>query len=191
SGRRRRLTPRDLSNRARGRGHGRRRRDRLVRVRGPRQRVQSRRRDAPGPSGDRADRRRPLLRKDPRTVLRDSVNEIWNPADMEFPRRYGPDDTLGALNEIGAENVRAAAALVREGRRYQLAQILGADSPAQMWRYWKHSLLLDRVIPGGYVGASWHAFLEESVAGALHSGSHLDGLAHIAIGELTYNGHRY
>jgi len=124
-------------------------------------------------------------------VLRDSVNEIWNPADIEFPRRYGPDDTLGALNEIGAENVRAAAALVREGRRYQLAQILGADSPAQMWRYWKHSLLLDRVIPGRFVGANRQSFLEESVAGALHSGTHLDGLAHIGIGEHTYNGHRY
>jgi kynurenine formamidase len=124
-------------------------------------------------------------------VLRDDVKEIWNPAEVEFPRRYGPDDTIGALNEIGPESVRAAAGLVRQGRRYQLAQILGADSPAQMWRYWKHSLLLDRVLPGRFVGANRQSFLEESVAGALHSGTHLDGLAHIGIGEHTYNGHRY
>ncbi len=124
-------------------------------------------------------------------MLRDDVSEIWNPADVEFPRRYGAEDTIGALNEIGDETVRAAVALVRQGRRYQLAQILDASSPAQMWRYWKHSLLLDRVLPGRFAGANRQSFLEESVAGALHSGTHLDGLAHIGIGEHTYNGHRY
>jgi kynurenine formamidase len=124
-------------------------------------------------------------------VLRDDLGEIWNPADSGFPCRYGEGDTLGAVNEIGEETVRAAAALVHHGRRYQLAQILDAHSPAQMWRYWKHSLLLDRVLPGRFVGANRQSFLEESVAGALHSGTHLDGLAHIGIGEHTYNGHRY
>lgn len=124
-------------------------------------------------------------------MLRDDVTEIWNPADVEFPHRYGPDDTLGAVNEITDETVREAVALVRSGRRYQLAQVLDSHSPAQMWRYWKHSLLLDRVIPGRFVGANRQSFLEESVAGALHSGTHLDGLAHIGIGEHTYNGHRY
>jgi kynurenine formamidase len=124
-------------------------------------------------------------------VLRNDVTDLWNPADIDFPRRYGADDTIGALNEITDDTVRAAVALVRAGRRYQLAQILDSDSPAQMWRYWKHSLLLDRVIPGRFVGANRQSFLEESVAGALHSGTHLDGLAHIGIGEHTYNGHRY
>lgn len=124
-------------------------------------------------------------------MLRDDVTDLWNPADIDFPRRYGADDTIGALNEITDDTVRAAVALVRAGRRYQLAQILDSDSPAQMWRYWKHSLLLDRVIPGRFVGANRQSFLEESVAGALHSGTHLDGLAHIGIGEHTYNGHRY
>lgn len=124
-------------------------------------------------------------------MLRDDVTDIWNPADVEFPQRYGPDDTLGAVNEITDETVREAVALVRSGRRYQLAQILDSHSPSQMWRYWKHSLLLDRVIPGRFVGANRQSFLEESVAGALHSGTHLDGLAHIGIGEHTYNGHRY
>lgn len=119
------------------------------------------------------------------------MSEIWNPADVDFPRRYGAEDTLGAVNEITDESVRAAAALVRQGRRYQLAQILDSGSPAQMWRYWKHSLLLDRVLPGRWVGANRQSFLEESVAGALHSGTHLDGLAHIGIGDHTYNGHRY
>jgi kynurenine formamidase len=126
-----------------------------------------------------------------RDNVTDDVNEVWNPADVEFPQRYGRDDALGAANEIDEKAVLRGAALVREGRRYQLAQILDSSSPAQMWRFWKHSLLLDRVIPGRFVGANRQSFLEESVAGALHSGTHLDGLAHIGIGEHTYNGHRY
>lgn len=119
------------------------------------------------------------------------MSDIWNPADLGFPQRYGPDDTLGAANELTAEKVREAVALVREGRTFGLAQILDEHSPAQMWRYWKHALLLDRVLPGRWFGANKQSFLEEAVAGALHSGTHLDGLAHIGIGEHTYNGHRY
>ena len=119
------------------------------------------------------------------------MSDIWNPAQLGFPQRYGPDDTLGAANEITPEKVREAVGLVKEGRAFRLTQILDENSPAQMWRYWKHALLLDRVLAGRWFGANDQSFLEEAVAGALHSGTHLDGLAHIGIGEHTYNGHRY
>ncbi|HKE81913.1 MAG TPA: cyclase family protein [Solirubrobacteraceae bacterium] len=119
------------------------------------------------------------------------MTEVWNPADLPFPQRYGPDDTLGAANEIKPETVRAAAGLIRQGRRYGLAQVLDEGSPAQMWRYWKHALLTDGALPGRELGANRLAFLEEAVSGATHSGTHLDGLAHIGIAEHAYNGHRY
>jgi kynurenine formamidase len=106
-------------------------------------------------------------------------------------RRYGPDDTIGAANEITAAKVAAAAALVRRGKTYQLAQVLESSSPAQMWRYWKQSLLTDRVVPGRFLGSNEQTFIEESVAGALHSGTHMDGLAHIGVGSRTYNGLHY
>jgi kynurenine formamidase len=112
------------------------------------------------------------------------------PADV-IPRRYGDDDVIGAANEITPDAVLRAAGLVRSGRRYALGQVLDADSPAQMWRYWKHSLLTDRVLPERSFGSNQQTFLEESVSGALHSGTHLDGLAHIGIGEHLYNGHRW
>lgn len=108
-----------------------------------------------------------------------------------IPRRYADDDVIGAANEITTEAVLRAAGLVRTGRRYALGQILDANSPSQMWRYWKHSLVTDRVIPERSFGTNQQTFLEESVSGALHSGTHLDGLAHIGIGEHLYNGHRW
>jgi kynurenine formamidase len=109
------------------------------------------------------------------------------PVDL-VPRRYGDDDRIGAANEITPEKVREAAALVRTGRRYQLGQILAPDSPNQMWRYWKHSLLTDRVLPARAFGSNVQTFVEESVSGALHSGTHLDGLGHIGIGDYAYGG---
>jgi hypothetical protein len=38
-----------------------------------------------------------------------------------WPSRYGVDDEAGALNEITASTVIAAAGLVRSGRVYDLA----------------------------------------------------------------------
>lgn len=109
------------------------------------------------------------------------------PTDL-VPRRYGEDDVIGAANEITADKVTGAAALIRTGRRYALGQILDSTSPTQMWRYWKHSLLTDRTTPERAFGTNVQTFVEESVSGALHSGTHLDGLGHIGIGAYAYGG---
>jgi kynurenine formamidase len=115
-----------------------------------------------------------------------------NRAPIEVvPRRYGDADMIGAATEITAEKVAAAAALVRTGRRYALGQVLESSSPAQMWRYWTHSLLTDRTMPARAFGSNVQTFVEESVSGALHSGTHLDGLGHVGIGEYAYGGRRW
>ncbi len=112
------------------------------------------------------------------------------PLDV-VPRRYGDDDLIGAANEITAQKVLEASALIRSGRRYALGQVLDGASPGQMWRYWKQSLLTDRTTPARAFGSNIQTFVEESVAGALHSGTHLDGLGHIGIGDYAYGGRRW
>jgi kynurenine formamidase len=107
------------------------------------------------------------------------------------PRRYGDDDQIGAANEITAEKVASAARLIRTGKRYALGQILDSSSPAQMWRYWAHSLLTDRTSPERAFGSNSQTFVEETISGALHSGTHLDGLGHVGIGEYAYGGRRW
>ncbi|MFB2600253.1 cyclase family protein [Herbiconiux sp. P17] len=109
------------------------------------------------------------------------------PADV-VPRPYGDDDVIGAVNEITPERVAAAAALVTTGRSYSLAQVLDSASPAQMWRFWKQELLTDRTTDENSFGSNRQTFVEESLSGALHSGTHLDGLAHIGIGGYAYGG---
>lgn len=109
------------------------------------------------------------------------------PADV-VPRPYGDDDVIGAANQITPERVAAAAALVGAGRTYSLAQVLDSASPAQMWRFWKQELLTDRTTAENAFGTNQQTFVEESISGALHSGTHLDGLAHIGIGGFAYGG---
>jgi kynurenine formamidase len=109
------------------------------------------------------------------------------PAEV-IPRPYGEDDVIGAANEITPERVSAAASLVTTGRTYSLAQVLDSASPAQMWRFWKQELLTDRITEENSFGTNRQTFVEESLSGALHSGTHLDGLAHIGIGGYAYGG---
>lgn len=118
----------------------------------------------------------------------DADGGAWCP---DQPSPYGPDDTIGAASEIRPEKVLEAARLVREGRRYDLSQVLDDSSPTQMWRFWKHTLVVDRVLPGRALGTNAQSFVEETVSGALHSGTHLDGLGHVGIGAYTYNGIRF
>lgn len=109
----------------------------------------------------------------------------------ELVSRYGPDDLVGSANEVTCDKVLEATRLVVKGRRYNLAQLLDDSAPMPMWRYWKQALLTDRAVVGRFVGSNVQSYLEETVCGATHSGTHLDGLAHIGIGEYTYNGIPY
>jgi kynurenine formamidase len=101
--------------------------------------------------------------------------------------RWGDDDELGTLNYLTPEKVRAAAALVRSGRRVSLAipinKKAGPDNPMQA------ALLLvqghDVPVDDSKVrfGLDWFGM---AAHGDTHT--HVDALCHISYGGLTYNG---
>lgn len=105
--------------------------------------------------------------------------------------RWGPDDELGALNLVDAAKVRSAVGLVRSGLVISLAQPLGPDTPVA-----KHRLPVARFMdrdagdyaagarsPGGF------RFAEDTLLAPVHSGTHIDALAHVWSGDALYNGH--
>jgi kynurenine formamidase len=104
---------------------------------------------------------------------------------------WGEDDERGALNLIGPEEVRAAAALVRTGEVLNLAQPISADMAAPPRRLTpKH--YMDRSgadyaagakRPGGF------QFAEDTLVLPLHVGTHIDGLCHVWYDEQLFNGH--
>ncbi len=104
--------------------------------------------------------------------------------------RWGDKDERGALNHIGAEQVRAAAALVRSGRVLNLGRILSARTPVPRHRAgMQHFMGRDggdyaagARRPGGF------QFAEDSVVLPLHIGTHIDALCHAWYDDALYNG---
>jgi kynurenine formamidase len=103
--------------------------------------------------------------------------------------RWGPDDELGTLNYITPEKVRAAAGLVRSGRRVSMAipinQVAGPDNPSQasLMLVQGHDVPVDESKVG--FGLDW---LGMAAHGDCHT--HVDALCHISYDGLTYNGRR-
>ena len=109
-------------------------------------------------------------------------------ADDWFPSRHGADDTLGALNHLTPAKVKAAARLVRTGKTYRLGVETGPDSPAFGPRTYSMTILqLDdgTGTPRGTNRATGNDDLMHTWMGI---GSQLDGLGHMGIDHVYYNG---
>ena len=101
--------------------------------------------------------------------------------------RWGEDDQLGTMNYITPETVRAAAGLVRSGRRatmsIPMSTTAGPDNP---------SPVIHHVVQGHDIGAgsSGVTFATDFVGLAFHGDrhTHMDALCHIAYQGRVYNG---
>ncbi len=108
--------------------------------------------------------------------------ENWN--------RWGAADERGALNHIGAEAVKHAAALVTEGRVISLAQPLSARTPFPPHRAGVQHFMgrsggdyaAGARRPGGF------QFAEDTLVMPAHSGTHIDALCHAWYDDQLYNG---
>ncbi len=106
-----------------------------------------------------------------------------------YPSKYGADDTLGAIANLSPDKVVAAARLVREGKAYRLGVETGPDSPAYSPREYAMTVLqLDAGTgaPGGTNQATGNDDLMYLWMGI---GSQIDGLGHMGINHVYYNGH--
>jgi kynurenine formamidase len=104
--------------------------------------------------------------------------------------RWGAEDERGALNFIGAEQVRRASGLVRTGQVVSLAQPLSPRTPVPKHRAGvQHFMGRDggdyaagARRPGGF------QFAEDTVVMPLHIGTHIDALCHAWCDDCLYNG---
>ena len=98
-----------------------------------------------------------------------------------WPSAFGAEDQLGMLNHVDDAKRRAALALVRDGRMYDLGRVLDERVPVFPGRYFRQTL----VTTAHHGGGSW---ITETVSGTMQLGTHLDALAHLQIGDRGYNG---
>jgi kynurenine formamidase len=114
------------------------------------------------------------------------MSELASESSALTASKYGPDDEAGALNEITADGIVAAARLVRTGRVFDLAHVLHAEVPAFPGRTYTQVLEPDQE-PVGTNQVHW---VVEQITATQQMGTHLDGLNHLHVGDRTYNGHR-
>jgi kynurenine formamidase len=113
-----------------------------------------------------------------------------NPEQQWWPSPFGVDDQLGMLNHIDDAKRRAAAALIRQGRMYDLSQVLDEASPTFPGRYFRQTLVttahhMNEAMPLGENQVNW---MTEIVSTTMQLGTHLDALSHLQIGDRGYNG---
>ncbi|HXQ92996.1 MAG TPA: cyclase family protein [Nitrososphaerales archaeon] len=112
-------------------------------------------------------------------------------ADNWYPSKWGAEDEVGALGAINPSKIIQAARLVKNGKTYNLAHILEEGIPSLSFHghflyttFRRHSV--DLKSPGKTNNAGG---MNTRLEMADHTGTHIDGLNHISIGEKLYNGH--
>ncbi|MEH2539246.1 MULTISPECIES: cyclase family protein [unclassified Bradyrhizobium] len=107
-----------------------------------------------------------------------------------FPSKYGLKDEMGAANILTPDVVLNATKLVKTGKAYPLAVPIDKNLPAFRHR----SFRLTNTQPGEAGGATYgpnkFSFNDELVVGWTGVGTQLNGIGHIGIDNVYYNGNR-
>jgi len=110
-------------------------------------------------------------------------------SEPRWPSKFGPEDTLGAANNLSSAGVLAAARLVKTGKVYSLAIPTGPDTPAFGTRKYQ----VQRIpklppMPEGVADADRMTNFDELVTTSMGIGTQIDGLGHFGLGHQFYNG---
>jgi len=110
-------------------------------------------------------------------------------AEPRWPSKFGPGDTLGAVNNLSPAGVLAAARLVKTGKVYSLAIPTGPETPAFGTRKYQ----VQRIpklppMPEGVPDEDRMTNFDELVTTSMGIGTQIDGLGHFGLGHQFYNG---
>jgi len=104
--------------------------------------------------------------------------------------KWGEKDEAGAANQVGNQEVIAAAGLVKSGQVIRLTQLLSSKTPVPKHRCGLQ-LFMNRD-GGDYAGGRHRPggfqFAEDTVIMPLHIGTHVDALCHAWYDDKLYNG---
>ena len=110
-------------------------------------------------------------------------------ADDWYPSKYGPDDTIGAANNLSPEKVLEAVKLVKTGKTYSLAIETGRTTPAYSPRSFELFVVPTGVDPTGQPESkSLHTGHDDLLQTWLGIGTQIDGFGHVGINHRYYNG---
>jgi kynurenine formamidase len=104
--------------------------------------------------------------------------------------KWGPDDEIGAANLITPQSVLEAAKLVKTGKTYALGIVVDKTTPAFPPRGLSLAVLQPNQISTTGLGPTKTTYNDDIFMGWLGIGPQIDGLGHIGVDHVYYNGHR-
>jgi kynurenine formamidase len=104
--------------------------------------------------------------------------------------KWGPDDEIGAANYMKPELVLKAASLIKTGKTYALGIPVDSKTPAYPPRTFKVTIVQpgQAGIPG--LGPSKTTYNDDILETWVGIGSQIDGLGHIGVEHVYYNGNK-
>ena len=109
-------------------------------------------------------------------------------ADKWYPSRWGAADQRGAANRLTPAKVLDAKAMITKGTVYQLGRVYEAGMPLFGSRH--YSLKVPVHVRDARARTRRATTTTSSAASSAQIGTQFDGLGHVGIGELFYNGNR-
>ncbi len=109
-------------------------------------------------------------------------------ADNWYPSKYGAADTIGAANNLSPAASLAAAKLVKLGKVYSLGVVTGRDTPAYPPRTFQIVITQSNDGTGQLLGSNQATANDDILMSYVGIGSQLDGLGHVGVNHLYYNG---
>src|SRR3990170_1177686 len=104
--------------------------------------------------------------------------------------KWGPNDEIGAANYMKPELVVKAASLVKTGKTYALGIPVDFKTPAYPPRAFKVTIVQPGQAGSPGLGPSKTTYNDDIIEGWIGVGSQLDGLGHIGIERVYYNGNK-
>jgi kynurenine formamidase len=111
----------------------------------------------------------------------------YGQSDRWYPSRWGAADQRGAANRITPAKVLEAKNAIQKGAIYQLGHVYEAGMPMFGTRHYSIRIPQAFTMPG----KNQAVYHDEVISGELGQiGTQFDGLGHLGMGDLFYNGNR-
>jgi kynurenine formamidase len=104
--------------------------------------------------------------------------------------KWGPNDEIGAANYMTPELAVKAAQLVKTGKVYALGFPLDSNMPAYPPRTFKITVVQPGQAGSPGLGPSKTTYNDDIIEGWVGVGTQIDGLGHIGVEHVYYNGHK-
>ncbi|MBJ7404398.1 MAG: cyclase family protein [Bradyrhizobium sp.] len=104
--------------------------------------------------------------------------------------KWGPNDEIGAANYMTPELVMKAASLVKTGKTYALGMAVTSQTPAYPPRSYKITIVQPGQAGSPGLGPNKATYNDDILDSWVGVGSQLDGLGHLGIEHVYYNGNK-